>query len=235
MKTNSLRILSRVLFFLGVAMGLALAVVAIWNNLESTHYYFRGVKHAPFPGLQCPLMIAPTEKGRVTAVFHNPNAEEDNFLYRAEISGKSSMTRQVEGEIAVPPHGSKSIRLTVDANDVDLLFFILVKLTILPNAIHPSQEAICGMLVIDVLGLTGTQITIIALLLSLFGIAIGWGLWQRTGGKARRDMPRVVQALGIVVISTMSTAYMGWWVLAIALSVIAFLLILISLRFAVAE
>src|SRR5689334_10153090 len=92
--TRLLLILSRVLLFLGVIIGLALSVIAIWNNLESTNYYFTGVTYAPFKGLRCPLMIAPTESGIVTAVFNNPTNEEDDFFYRAEISGKAFTTRK---------------------------------------------------------------------------------------------------------------------------------------------
>jgi hypothetical protein len=234
MNTKLLQILSRVFFFLGVTIGLALSGIAIWNNIESTSYYFTGAKHAPFRGLRCPLMIAPTENGIVTAVFKNPTDEADNFFYRAEISGKSSATRQVEDQIAVPPHGSKSIRLSVDASDVDLLFFILVKLTILPNAIHPSQEAVCGILLVNFLGLTGTQISTTALILSLLGIAMGLGLWHQTSGKTQERIPRVVQALGLAVLLAMFAAFMGWWTIAIALSVITILLMVIALRFAVA-
>lgn len=86
MKTRPLRILSRAVFFLGVLIGFVLSGIAVWNNLESNSYYFTGVKYARFNGLRCPLMIAPTEKGIVIAVFNNPTNEEDNFFYRAEIS-----------------------------------------------------------------------------------------------------------------------------------------------------
>ncbi len=225
--------MSRVFFFLGVIIGLALSVIVIWNNLESTSYYFRGVKYVPFHGLRCPMMIAPAEKGIITAIFTNPTNEEDTFFYRVEISSKASSTRQVEGKIAVPVHESKTIRLTVDANDVDLLFFILVKITILPNSVHSSQEAVCGTMVVNILRLTGAQISRVALFLSLLGIAIGLGLWQQTNSKTDRDIPRVVQTLGFVVILAMFTASMGWWTVAIALSVITILLMVISLRFAV--
>lgn len=234
MNTRTLRILGRAAFFLGVIIGFVLSIIAIWNNLESTSYYFRGVKFLPFPGLRCPIMIAPTEKGIVTAVFNNPADREDNFFYRAEISGKGSSTRQVEGQIAVPPGETKSIQLTVDVNDVDLMFFILVKMSILPNAIHKSQEAVCGIMLLNILGLTGVQISTIALFLSFSGMALGLGLWQQTNTKSDPDVPRVVQVLGFVVILVMFAASMGWWTPAIVLSVLTILLMVISLRFAIA-
>ena len=234
MNQSSRRILSYAAFFFGITIGFVLAVIAIWNNLEATSYYFRGVKFPPFPGLRCPLMIAPTETGIVNAVFDNPNDKEDNFSYRAEISRKGVSTRQVEGQIAVPPGEERSVQLSINANDVDLLFFILVKMSILPSALHKSQEAVCGTMLVNIWGLPGAQISTIALILSFLGMAIGLGIWHQTDRKSDSDVSLVVQALGFVVILALFAASMGWWTLAIVLCVIAILLTVISLRFAIA-
>jgi hypothetical protein len=236
MNTKTLHTLGRAAFFLGVIIAFVMSVIAIWNNIESTSYYFRGVKYPPFPGLRCPVMIGPTETGIVNAVFNNPADadKEDNFFYRAEISRKGHSSRQVEGQIAVPPGGEKSVQLNVDANDVDLMFFILVKMSILPNALHKSQEAVCGTMLVNILGLTGAQISTIALILSFSGMAIGLGIWYQTENKSDSEVPRVVQALGFVVILAMLAASMGWWTPAIVFCVITILLMVISLRFAIA-
>lgn len=232
MNTRTLHILGRAAFFLGIIIAFVLSIIAIWNNIESTSYYFRGVKYPPFPGLRCPVMISPAETGVVNAIFTNPMEKEDTFFYRAEISGRSSSTRQVEGQIAVPPRETRSVQLTVDSNDVDLLFFILVRMSVLPNAFHKSQEAVCGIMLVNILGLTGVQISTIALILSFLGMAIGLGIWHQTNNKSGSDVPRVVQALGFVVIAALFAASMGWWTPAIVLCVITILLMVISLRFA---
>lgn len=234
MNTRPSLILSRTLFFLGVATGFILSVIIIWNNIESTDYYFIGVKYPRFKGLRCPVMIAPTEKGIVTTVFNNPTNEEDRFFYRAEVSGKAFSKRKIEDQIAVPPHEAKLFRFTVDTHDVDLLFFILVKITIFPNSVHSAQESTCGIMVANILGLTGHQVSMAALFLSFSGIAVGLGLWQQSSLKSDRDMWRVAQTLGFVVLLTLLTAYLGWWAVAIALTVVSVLLMVISMRLAIA-
>lgn len=233
MNTRRFGLLRRAFFFLGVITGFALAIITIWIRLEAINYYFTGVKYAPFHGLRCPVILAPTEKGIVTAVFNNPTDREDNFFYKVEVSGKP-FTRQVENQIAVPPHQTKSIQLTVDANDVDLLFFILVKMNILPNALHPSQEAVCGTMVVDVLGLTGAQISTFALSLSFLGIAVGLGVWQPTTSNLDRSAKRAMQTLGVVVLLAVVAGMLGWWVISVAFAVTTILLLVISLRFALA-
>jgi hypothetical protein len=179
------------------------------------------------------MMLAPAETGIVTAVFDNATDEEDNFFYQAEVSGTAYTTRQVEGKVTVPPHQSESTQITVDANDVDLLFFILVKLTVLPNAVRDAQEAVCGMVMVNFLGLTGAQIAMTGVFLSFLGMAVGLGLWEQTSTKLDGGMPRVVQALGFTVLLAMLAASLSWWTIASVLAVITILLMLISLRFAV--
>ena len=233
MNTGPLRLFSIAVFFLGVIIGIALSAIILWNRVEATRYYFTGAKYDQFHGLQCPVMIGPTEQAVVTAVFNNPTNEEDNYFYRAEISGKAFSTRQVEDKIMVPPHQTKTVQLAVDANDVDLMFFILVKMSILPNSVHRSQEAVCGIMIINILGLTGAQIFGTALSLSFLGIALGLGVWQQTGTKTDQDIRRATQTLGLAVLLTMFAASMGWWIVGMALSAITILLLVISLRLAI--
>ena len=230
MNTRTLRTLSRLIFSVGVFTGFVLSVIAIWNNVEATNYFFNGVKHPPFHGLRCPMLIAPSETGTVFVTFKNPTNEADEYFYRAEISGRSFSGRKVEGQLDVPAHQAKTIHFTVDARDVDLEFFILVKLTIMPNSTHPSQEATCGTMVVNLAGLNGVQASNSALFLSLSGVVVGLGLWRQTG--LQTDRPRIMPILGMVLLLTLLAVFLGWWALAIACTVIVILLIFISVRFA---
>jgi hypothetical protein len=234
MNRKLLHFFAFVIFLLGILLGFSLSAIAIWNRTEAVNYFFTGAKYDPFPGLRCPAFIAPTEQATVRALFKNPTNEEDTFYYRTEISGTPS-TRRLENQIAVPPHQTKSIQLTVNAQDVDLLFFIFVKVDILPNAVHSSQEAVCGIMVANILGLAGVPLATLAISLSFLGIAIGWTLWQKTSTRADRNAQRVLQALGLIVLLAMFVGAMGWWLAGVALCAIALLLLVISLRFIISE
>ena len=233
MNTRSLHTLSYVVFFLGVLLGFAIAVVTIWNRLEAISYFFTGAKYDPFDGLRCPVMIAPTEQGTVTADFHNATDREDTFFYRAEISGLPS-TRRVEGQITVPPGQTEKLKLTVDADDVDLKFFIFVRLNLLPHSGNPFRDAVCGIMVVDLLGLTGMQIFVAALSLSILGLVVGFVLWQKTRTRDDENLPRIMLALGLLVLLAMFTGFMGWWLPGMALAAITILLVLVLARVAIA-
>jgi len=234
MNRTLLRLFAYALFYLGVILGFALALISLWNRMEAISYFFQGTKYAPFHGLHCPAFLSPTEQGIATAVFKNPTNEEDTFYYRTEISGAPS-TRRSEGTITMPPHQRKSIQLTVDAKDVDLLFFIFVKIHILPNALHDSQEAVCGMMMVNILGIRGVPLATLAISLSFLTMAIGWSLWQQTSTKTDGNKQRVLQTLGLVVLSAMFAGAMNWWIVGVALSVITLLLLVISLRLLIPE
>jgi hypothetical protein len=66
------------------------------------------------------------------------------------------------------------------------------------------------------------------------GIASGLGLWQQTSATGDRDLERVVQIIGFVVLLTMFAASLGWWIVAIVLLVVTLLLMVIALRIAIA-
>jgi hypothetical protein len=227
------RILGYAIFFVGAILGFALSITLIWNRMEAVNYYFSGIKYEPFQGLQCPAMIAPRETGVVNIVFDNQRDRDDTFFYRAEISG-DVFTRQVEDQLLVPARETRSIQLTVDANDVDLRFFIFVKMNILPSASRPAQEAVCGIVVADILGLTGAQVSTMTTVLSFLGMAVGLGLWQRANPGTDPKMARAMQILGFLVLLTMLAGAMGWWLPGIALAVITILFLVISLRFTAA-
>ena len=233
MSRKLVSVLSRIFFFLGVFVGFALAVVLIWNKVEAIHYYFKGEKYEQFNGLLCPLIIAPTEKGAVTATFTNPTEKAVNFYYRAEVSGPLS-TRRVEDDIAVPAHQTKSIQLIVDANDVDLLYFIFVKINILPNSLQGAGQSVCGIRVMNILGFAGKQLPAIALSISFLGMAIGLSLEHQTGNRKDRALERVMQVLGVIVLLTLLAGTVGWWLPGMALSAVTVLLLLISARLVIA-
>jgi hypothetical protein len=231
MNIKFMRVLGYVIFYLGVILGLALAAIAVWNRTEAISYFFRGAKLEPFNGLRCPAFIAPTETAAITVDFKNPANEEDTFFYRIEVSGAPS-TRRIADQITVPPHKTKSTQVTVDAKDVDLLFFIFTRINTSPGPLHSAQEAVCGMMVVNLMGLTGAQLSTIAICLSFLGMATGLSLWQRTITRAGATMQRLMPTIGLVVLLALLSGALGWWMAGMALLVIAILLMVISLRFA---
>lgn len=233
MPTKSIRTISNVIFFFGIFLGLTLAIMVIWSALEAQAYFYTGATYETFNGLDCPLFLTRSETGAITATFDNPGNAEIQPYYKVEISGL--LTRKFENQFTLAARESKSVQWTVDANDIDLGSFIFVKLNILPDADHWTRQALCGIMVLNVPGLTGEQIFIPALLVSLFAIAIGFILSNSLpDANASTNLGRAMQALGVSALAAMFFAFTGWTLAALIFGVVAILLLFIILRFAVA-
>jgi len=234
MKISPLRILGSILFFLGILSGFSIAIISTWSKVESADYFFRGTTYEHFSGLRCPLLLTRSETGVVNAVFDNPTDSADDFYYKVEISGFLS-PRQIEGHVSVPAHQKGRVGFTVNKDDIDLQFFVFVKIVISPNAARSTREADCGIIVLGNSGFTGGQLFTIALVLSLLGIIPGFVLWRRSGMDVNSDIQRVMQLLGIVVLLAMFAGLVGWWFIGILFIVLMVLLFLILIRFGIAK
>lgn len=228
MPTKPLRTPGSIIFLIGIFLGLALAIMVIWAALEAQDYYYTGAVYEPFNGLHCPLFMTRSETGTISATFDNPSKQEINPYYKLETSGP--IPQQFESQITVPPHTSQSVQWTVSANDIDLRFFIFAQLKILPK-----EQALCGIFVLNVPGLTGEQVFTVTLLVSLSAIAIGFILSNRAMAENALDnLMRLAQTLGVSVLAAMLFAFTGWTLVGFIFSVIAILLLAITLlRFAV--
>ncbi len=139
MQAKSVRTLGSVIFFFGIFLGLALALVAIWGDFEGISYFYSGAGYPSYNGLNCPVLMTRSETGIVSASFSNPDSQEIEPYYEVTVSGPASM-RKLEGQLSLPAHTSKSVQWKVDANDIDLGSFIFIDMQVLPVAglLHPG-------------------------------------------------------------------------------------------------
>jgi len=232
MKTNSLRILGGVIFLLGFFLGLALALSAIWSDFEGFSYFNTGAGYQSFNGLVCPILMTRSEKSVVTADFENPSGQEFEPYYEVAISAPGS-SRKLEGQLSVPAHAARSVQWTVDANDIDLGFFIFVDVQVLPVAEYSTREGTCGIMVLDLPGMTGGQVFAWTLAASLIGLVLGLGLWENAAGSTNdryRNRHRIFQALGIMVLLALLASIIGLWAAGLFFCILAVLLLVICLR-----
>jgi hypothetical protein len=232
MKTQSVRVLSAVIFFLGVVIGLVLALSAVWSDFEGFSYFNTGAGYPLFGGLVCPILMTRSERNIVTAYFENPGGQEFEPYYELSISRPGSL-RKLEGQLSVPAHTTQRVQWTVDASDIDLGFFIFVDMDVLPVAGYLTREDTCGIMVLNLTGVSGGQVFAMTLAASLIGLVLGLGLWESAAGSnLKRDASRhrLFQALGIMVLLALLTGIMGWWAAGLVFCILTILLLVIGLR-----
>jgi hypothetical protein len=92
----------------------------------------------------------------------------------------------------------------------------------------PSRTNTCGTVVVDLPGLTGIQLFIIVLALSLAGMAAGWGLWL--AGSRPLQMEGVIAMRAMVILTAVVllgilAGCIGWWGLGLICCVASVLMI----------
>ncbi len=111
----------------------------------------------------------------------------------------------------------------------------MVKVDVLPFAGNPARESTCGMLVLELGGLSGGQILGWGLGLSLLGMIAGLSLSETApealNGK-RRSLQNGLRAAGVLTLLALLTALMGWWLPAVVFWAVTILLLTVLGRMA---
>lgn len=229
---NSLRSLSIILYLVGLLLVLAVAIIAIWPDLEAS-LFDRGLSsEETLRTLNCPLVISPNEETAITATFHNRLERNIRFLVRARISlGGVLRIREAEGVVALAPGESEELRWPIEAGDAAFGRLILARVYVPRGGAElPSRQAACGVLVMGVPLLTGTQFVALLAIAGIVSLAAGIYLWLRTGqgsvGK-KRTGGRTFGLLAFLIVGAMVAGLLGSWMAGGFLLVLSVLLLVV--------
>ncbi len=243
MQKRSTPIAASALFLLGTVVTISLSGMMAWAGFEGLSYFATGAGYARFGGMHCPILISQAETGVVRADFVNSTGELMQPYYDIEISGRVA-SRQLEGQVTLPPHGTGEIRWNVDEGDIDLRPFIFVKLDVLPIGGYATREDTCGILVVDLGGISGSRALSSAIALGLLCLLGGLllpsvGLTPsesvRFDAEASSNSRRAAQALGISSVCALFAGLMGWWLIAMLLVAVSLLLLVMRLPYALSS
>lgn len=228
-----MRVFGLLVFFLGVLLGIFLTVSAAWADLEAIFYGFDSFGGKSLSTLHCPVFMTTTETGRVSVTLRNPEKKKIEPLLRADFSSPGPY-RQVKIRLPLEPGEKKTYTWTVTKEDVDLGFFILVKVFTYAAASLPFQEATCGILVLNLPGLTGQQVLIASLGLMILGLIFGLVLWQSSYPFLRDRSLEVAWAMrllaGVILLGVLSSLK-GWLLIGILMLILSILLISVFIYF----
>ena len=224
---KTIRNLAIFLFSVGVLLGMFLAGAATWTDLEATFYGFGKVANDPLTTLRCPVLMTATETGIIRATLSNNSELPVDARVRVYVSNPGPI-RVVETITPLAPGETKKVEWAVTAEDIDFGNLILVKVLAFAYYKVPVREAWCGILVLNLPNLTGSQIFTFALAVSLLGMLDGIGLWIANSRLLKSrilDATRAMIGLAAVVLVDMALSFMGLWLFGVILFLLAILLI----------
>ena len=227
-RKKSLRGISLILYSIGILIGMAVGGGIIWGDLEAS-LFDSSIKPKSSLSLSCPVVITTNEVGKVSATLKNPVEREKKFYVRAHISeGYVSLKREIDQQIPVAPGEKGRVYWEIYPEDAAYDRIILFRAYVNPSYPVPSQGNFCGVLVLDIPFLTGTQILMLLLGMSLACIIGGSVLWNKANHPMSEDirsLTNAMYALAIIIFGAILAGYLGVWILGIVIFASSILLI----------
>jgi hypothetical protein len=225
---KSQRVISLIIYSFGIILGMAIAGGIVWSDLEAS-LFDSAIKAKSTLSLSCPVAITMNEVGTITATLKNPVDREKNFYVRAHISeGYVSLKREINQQIPVAPGEKEKVSWEIYPEDAAYNRIILFRAYVNASYPVPSQGNFCGVLVLDIPGLTGMQFFILMLGLSLALIIGGMAYWRKINqpmDKNIESMTNAMIALAAIIYGAIIVSYLGIWILGILLFAISILMI----------
>jgi len=226
-RRNLSRTLGAIVFFVGILLGMALAGSAAWADFEAQFYGFDHMGREPIRTLRCPVLMTASETGRISASFANGTQRPIQQMVRADFSNFGP-ARSVRATYSLAPGEKLRVDWAVTSADIDLRWFIFARVYAYPAYPYPFREATCGIVAINLPGITGGQLFAVMITACLLGILIGLGLWEksRSPQRGRRlDAAAAMKLLAVIVLLALLTSFRDWWMIAGLLVILALVLI----------
>jgi hypothetical protein len=227
MKNSVLRTLSILIFSIGVLAGMALFVSATWADMEGIFYGFFRYGNKATTAMHCPILVSSDETATITTRIKNTTDTtiRPNVRFLASTPG---LTEEQATRLLLEPGQHESLELTVDSDNLVLERFIFVKMATFLSYPMNNVEQTCGILVLNLHGITGKQLTIVVVIISLVGMVAGIALWSAANKPLKfrsRDIMRAMLTLTVTVIAGLFSAMFAGWLPGLILTAVGLIML----------
>jgi hypothetical protein len=198
-----LRLAGIILFLAGSLLGVVLFTLMNWAYLEADFYFgFAGKPDKKLTSLRCPLLMTSGETGRVSARLTNTTNKDLAPIIRTEFSENNFIA------IDEKPYqlaAGETRRLSWNVNSDNLAFghLVLARVHVANTYTLPSYGNACGTVMLDVPGVTGSQLFIIWLAFVLAAMTLGWILWLAGNRPILSEAISVTRAMVLFTVATL--------------------------------
>ncbi len=216
-------------FVVGAAVGLLLLGISAWADMEATFYGFDRLANAGLGGFQCPILMTRQETQSISLNISNSTDRRISPSVRTQIS-TPILPEQVTETLVMEPGESQRLEWAVGPDNIDLERFIFAKTLLYSSHPLPSQEATCGIFILD---LPGSGRVILSILLAFSILSMGWGLYRLNQLRFASDLlARQLSSMifmGIMIVAGIIVSFRGGWVPSLLILMVVILIIVIML------
>jgi hypothetical protein len=203
---------------LGNVLGGILIASMVWADFEASLFLFSLIgERYVVKNLDCPVLMTRNETREVSFTLRNPGEKERSRLVKGTISeGHVERTREIKREVTIEPGGKGKVTWDIYPEDAAYGRIVLFHVYVWRANPYPSLEGTCGVLVLDIPSLNGSQVMGIVLgfisTLILGGVAVLIFIyWNELLGAQRRYVSRAMFAVTIFIILGIGFSFLGYW------------------------
>jgi hypothetical protein len=249
-KNKNKLLISLVLFILGLAISLTFNVFVLWANLEGMSFWgypealafdSNLTTEARLTSLRCPVILTPGESGTVAVTVRNPNDYPIEAWISAHISMlgmEDNMLRELRSAPLAP--GEKTtMSWEVSEQNKNKNGMILARVFLRLTERHPpARTRHCGIMTVDLWGLSSGLITTIALLGGHILQAAGIWIWRQVKRQSTKEdhfTRNVMIAISIFSLLMTLGSLTHSWVLSLLSLLLSMLLVFTALGYGIGK
>jgi hypothetical protein len=229
-KKKTLRTLGIIFFAAGILVGMVMFILMNWAYLEA-NFYFGTTAPADksLTTLRCPLLMTTSDTGEVTIRLTNNTNRDLAPAISTDIS-YNDVSRSGRNNYPLAAGETRTLGWAVTSDDMVFGHLIMARVFVFSAFTMPSRTGTCGTVVVDLPGLTGTQLFVIVLGFILVCMTAGWGLWLAGSRPFQTDELITMRAMvffTIALVPGLIAGFIGWWLVGLFCAVVCLLLILV--------
>ncbi len=148
-----------------------------WAYFEASFYFgYSAPADKTLTNLRCPLVMTTSETGEVTMSVTNSTDRDLSVPVQIELSYYGAATLD-KTRYPVAAGETRKLSWTVTSDNLVFGHLVMARVYEFSAFTLPSRTNTCGTVMVALPGVTGIQVFISMLALSLGGLAAGWGLW----------------------------------------------------------
>lgn len=196
----------------------------MWGEIEASFFNAGLRSDEPLRSLNCPAVITPSETAFVSGTFDNPSDRVVDMEIRTYVSaGYVTLMNEYITNFTLEPGESKRVEVPITAEEAAYDRIVMVRMHQMKRVPFPYMNASCGIVVVDVDGLTGSQFVALILglgaLFSTGGITL-WAFNAKPIVWGRLKIFRAMIFLAAAALSIPISSLMNLWGLSIILLMI---------------
>ena len=218
------RIIGVSALIIGTLIFIYLGAISVWGEIEASFFNAMLRSDEPLDALRCPTVITTNEIGAVYGEFYNSFDRTAEMEIRTYISdGYVTLMNEVINNFTLPPGETEIVKVQFTADDAAYDRLVMVRMHQMKRRPFPYRNASCGIVVVNLPFLTGSQFLIamisLGVALSAGGISL-WALNARPIVWRRRRAFWAMVIFSITALIITITSLLDQWLLAIILLVI---------------